>query len=193
MAAKSTQQIDYDHLLATLTNRDRAIALLKEYRPYLEKLPSLRRPEQSIITIPLPVVHLRYLPLNEADEGGKQSIPLAKRIPCDLAILMCDPEWKIKLGSEVLVFIHRPQETFFDLLTRWRRCQIYLDQGYEWLMPPDEQHMFSEGADEICPLFVVSEQTPPHIQKGLNGAGLPVLVYQPAPAPEAASLELLPE
>ncbi|WLT39012.1 hypothetical protein NON20_04765 [Synechocystis sp. B12] len=96
----------------------------------------MRRPEQSIITIPLPIVRLRHLPLNDADQGGRQTTPLAKVIPCDLAILMCDPEWQVKLGSEILVFIHRPEENFSDLLSRWRRSQIYLDQDYEWLMPP---------------------------------------------------------
>ena len=174
MSAKRT---DYDHLLADFTDREGAIALLREYRPYLEKLPSLRRPEQSIITIPLPIVRLRHLPLNDADHGGQQTMPLAKGIPCDLAILMCDPEWQIKLGSEILVFIHRPEETFSDLLSRWRRSQIYLDQDYEWLMPPQETHMFSEGAEEICPLFILFEQTPSHIQKGLAGAGLPYVLH----------------
>jgi hypothetical protein len=173
----SAKRTDYDHLLADFTDREGAIALLREYRPYLEKLPSLRRPEQSIITIPLPIVRLRHLPLNDADHGGQQTTPLAKVIPCDLAILMCDPEWQIKLGSEILVYIHRPEETFSDLLSRWRRSQIYLDQDYEWLMPPQEKHMFSEGAEEICPLFILFEQTPSHIQKGLMGAGLPYVIY----------------
>ena len=189
----SAQRTDYDGLLASFTDREGAIALLREYRPYLEKLPSLRRPEQSIITIPLPIVRLRYLPLNDADEGGKQSNPLAKRIPCDLAVLMCDPEWQIKLGSEILVFIHQPHENFSELLTRWRRSQIYLNQGYEWIMPPQEQHMFSEGAEEICPLFTLTEHTSDHIQRGLNGAGLPFVVHNPVPEKSDPTPELISE
>lgn len=189
----SVKRTDYDYLLATFSDREGAIALLKEYRPYLEKLPSLRRPEQSIITIPLPIVRLRHLPLNDADLGGQQTTPLAKAIPCDLAILMCDPEWQIKLGSEILVFIHRPEENFSDLLGRWRRSQIYLDQDYEWLMPPQETHMFSEGAEEICPLFILFEQTPTHLQKGLAGAGLPYVIYTGGHTIPLEMPELIPE
>ncbi|MDT3674213.1 MAG: hypothetical protein DWQ51_03370 [Microcystis wesenbergii TW10] len=46
------------------------------------------------------------------------------------------------LGSEILIFIHRPGEDFSDLLKRWRETQICLDKEYEWLMPPREQQMF---------------------------------------------------
>ncbi|MBD2653328.1 MULTISPECIES: hypothetical protein [Synechocystis] len=189
----SGKKNDYDALLADFTDREGAIALLRQYRPYLEKLPSLRRPEQSIITIPLPIVRLRYLPLNDADQGGRQTTPVAKVIPCDLAILMCDPEWQVKLGSEILVFIHRPEENFSDLLGRWRRSQIYLDQDYEWLMPPQEKHMFSEAAEEICPLFIIFEQTPNHIQKGLAGAGLPFVLHGEGYAPVTETPELISE
>ncbi|AGF52824.1 slr0845 [Synechocystis sp. PCC 6803] len=189
----SGKKNDYDALLADFTDREGAIALLRQHRPYLEKLPSLRRPERSIITIPLPIVRLRHLPLNDADQGGRQTTPLAKVIPCDLAILMCDPEWQVKLGSEILVFIHRPEENFSDLLSRWRRSQIYLDQDYEWLMPPQEKHMFSEAAEEICPLFIIFEQTPHHIQKGLAGAGLPFVLHSEGNLTMAETLELISE
>ncbi|MBO1068768.1 MAG: hypothetical protein HEQ13_05030 [Dolichospermum sp. DEX189] len=47
-------------------------------------------------------------------------------LPCDIAIIMCDPEWKIKTSVEILVFIHRPHEDFSDLLGRWRQSQVYL-------------------------------------------------------------------
>ncbi len=46
----SVQQSDYETLLAEYSTRIGAIALLKQYRPYLEAIPSIRRPEQSLIT-----------------------------------------------------------------------------------------------------------------------------------------------
>ncbi|BFM39152.1 hypothetical protein [Synechocystis sp. LKSZ1] len=170
------KQWDYEILLAEYCSREGAIALLKQYRPYLEKLPSLRRPEQSIITIPLPLIRLRYPKVPQQNGEPLRPAPETVFLPCDLALLMCDPEWQVKLGAEILVFIHRPDEDFSDLLIRWRQSQIYLGKDYEWIMPPQEQHMFSESAEEICPLFILFEQTPPHIQKGLAGACLPYLI-----------------
>lgn len=52
-------QAHYEELLARYSNSRSAIALLKLYRPYLETVPSLRRPEESLIPIPLPVVQVR--------------------------------------------------------------------------------------------------------------------------------------
>jgi hypothetical protein len=89
---------------------------------------------------------------------------------------MCDPEWKIKMGIEILVFIHRPQEDFSGLIDRWRQTQVYLDRDYEWLMPQSDRHMFSEAAEQILPLFVIFEKTPDRIKQGLAGAGLPFIV-----------------
>ncbi len=173
----SVKQSDYEKVLAEFSNRESAIALLKKYRPYLEMLPSLRRPEKSIITIPLPLIRLR--PPKAINETGLSTTPLPETIqlPCDLAIIMCDPEWQIKLGAEILIFIHRPEEDFSDLLMRWRKSQIYLDKNYEWLMPLHEQHIFSEIAEKICPLFIIFEETPQHIQRGLAGAYLPYLMH----------------
>jgi hypothetical protein len=91
---------------------------------------------------------------------------------------MCDPEWKVKLGVEILIFIHRPNEEFSQLLMRWRKAQIYLNREYEWLMPFGEEHIFSDQAERILPLFIISEYSPQHIKKGLAGAGLPHLVQQ---------------
>lgn len=162
-------QSDYEVLLAEYSSRQGAIALLKLYRPYLETLPSIRRPEASLITIPLPVVRIRNLKSNS-------SAPETLRLPGDLAIVMCDPEWKIKLGVEIIVFIHRPEEDFSHLLGRWRQTQVLLDRSYEWLMPPKEQHMLSEAAEQIHPLFVLFDASPPRIEKGLVGAGLPYVV-----------------
>ena len=86
---------------------------------------------------------------------------------------MCDPEWKIKTGVEIFVFIHRPQEDFSDLLGRWRQTQVLLDKEYEWLMPPRYKHILSEGANTIYPLFVIFAETPERIIRGLQGAFLP--------------------
>ncbi len=170
------KQSYYEILLAEYSNREGAIALLKQHRPYLEKLPSLRRPEQSIITIPLPLVRLRYPQLQSNLGEPWRRAPDCVPLPCDLAILMCDPEWQIKLGSEILVFIHRPNEDFSDILLRWRQSQVCLEKDYEWIMPPQEKHMFSERAEEVCPLFIIFETTPQRIQKGLTGACLPFVV-----------------
>ena len=172
----SVNKSDYETLLAQYTTRSGAIALLKQHRPYLEALPSIRRPEQSLITIPLPVVRIRRPELTANNPLQVKTPRVATSLPCDLAILMCDPEWKIKMGIEIIVFIHRPEEDFSDLIDRWRKTQVCLDRDYEWLMPPNEQHMISEAAEEIKPLFVVFEGTSDRIKQGLTGAGFPYVV-----------------
>ncbi len=172
----SPQPCDYEILLCEYSQRKGAIALLKQYRPYLEMIPSMRRPAHSLITIPLPVVRLRLL--KATSESSTQFVRQAVQLPCDVAVLMCDPEWKIKLGSEILIFIHRPQEDFSGLLMRWRKAQVYLERDYEWLMPLQEEHMFSDRPEHIYPLFVVTEKTPLRIKKGLAGACLPFVVQK---------------
>ena len=172
----SIKKSDYETLLAQYSTRTGAIALLKQYRPYLEALPSIRRPEQSLITIPLPVVRIRQPEAIASNPLQRKTPRVATSLPCDLAILMCDPEWKIKMGMEIIVFIHRPEEDFSDLIDRWRKTQVDLDRDYEWLMPPNEQHMISEAAEEINPLFVVFEGTSDRIKQGLAGAGFPYIV-----------------
>lgn len=172
----SIRKSDYETFLAEYTTRSGAIALLKQHRPYLEVLPSIRRPEQSLVTIPLPVVRIRRSDLDHSNPLLVKTPRIAVSIPCDLGILMCDPEWQIKMGTEIIVFIHRPEEDFSDLINRWRQTQVYLDQDYEWLMPPNQQHIFSEAAEEIKPLFVVFEGTKDRIKQGLGGAGFPFVV-----------------
>lgn len=172
----SIKKADYETLLSEYSTRSGAIALLKQYRPYLEALPSIRRPEESLITIPLPVVRIRRPELASNNPLQAKTPQVATSLPCDLGILMCDPEWKIKVGAEIIVFIHRPEEDFSDLINRWRMTQVFLDQDYEWLMPPNEQHMISEAAAEINPLFVVYEETSDRIKQGLSGAGFPYIV-----------------
>jgi hypothetical protein len=172
------KQSDYEILLAEYSSPQGAIALLKQYRPYLETLPSMRRSEQSLIAIPLPVVRIRQ-PQRVKEKSSVASLPPeATILACDVAILMCDPEWKIKMGVEIAVFIHRPQEDFSQLLTRWRQTQVYLDRDYEWLMPPQQEHMFSEAAEQVYPLFVVFAETPKRIKQGLAGASLPFVVQE---------------
>ena len=128
------------------------------------------------MTIPLPVVKIRQ-PSSDGKLTSSSSLrATATSIPCDLGILMCDPEWKIKMGTEILVFIHRPDEDFSQLLSRWRQTQVYLDRDYEWIMPPQEQHMLSEAAEQIRPLFVLFESTLDRIKQGLAGAGLPFVI-----------------
>ena len=190
----SIKKSDYETLLAQYSTRTGAIALLKQYRPYMEAIPSIRRPEQSLITIPLPVVRLRKPELISDNPLQNQTPRVATSLPCDLGILMCDPEWKIKLGTEIIVFIHRPEEDFSELINRWRKTQVYLDRDYEWLMPPNEQHIISEAAEEINPLFVVFEGTSDRIKQGLAGAGFPYIVQSLSSAVElkveAATSEL---
>lgn len=187
----SVKKSDYETLLAQYSTRSGAIALLKQHRPYLEALPSIRRPEQSLITIPLPVVRIRRPELTLNYPLQTKTPRVATSLPCDLGILMCDPEWKIKMGTEIIVFIHRPEEDFSDLVDRWRQTQVYLDQDYEWLMPPNEQHMISEAAEEIKPLFVVFEGTSDRIKQGLAGAGFPYIVQSVNSAAEI--IEVIPE
>ncbi|NEP85822.1 MAG: hypothetical protein F6K18_02730 [Okeania sp. SIO2C2] len=158
---------DYEALLAEYSNSQATIALLKQHRPYLEMLPSMRRPEDSLIVIPLPIIRLR----KHGNESGK-----TVNLPCDLGIFMCDPEWKVKTGAEIFIFIYRPQEDFSDLLSRWRQTQILLDKEYEWVMPQGYKHIYSQEAEEIYPLFVLFSETPERIKRGLIGAALPFVV-----------------
>ena len=185
----SIKQSDYEISLAEYSTRSGAIALLKQHRPYLEALPSIRRPEQSLITIPLPVVRIRRPDLDANNPLQTKTTRIATAIPCDLGILMCDPEWQIKMGAEIIVFIHRPEEDFSDLVNRWRKTQVYLDRDYEWLMPASEQHMFSEAAEEINPLFVVFQGTSDRIKQGLSGAGFPFVVQSPYLAKDLVEAE----
>jgi hypothetical protein len=165
------QKAHYEEVLAECSDALAAIALLKQYRPYLEMIPSMRRPDESLITIPLPIVRLR----GASAAGSAGQVGETRCLPCDIAILMCDPEWKIKTGVEIFVFIHRPDEDFSDLLGRWRHTQVHLSRGYEWDMPFRYRHILSEGADGTYPLFVVFEGTPERIKRGLKGAYLPFI------------------
>lgn len=171
------KQSDYEKLLAEYSCRRGAIALLQQYRPYLETLPSTRRPEESLFSIPLPIVRIRQ-PQSDSSLAAVNSSKVATPLPCDLGIIMCDPEWKIKMGTEILIFIQRPHEDFSGLLSRWRKSQVYLDRDYEWIMPLGEEHMLNEAAEKIYPLFVLFESTSDRIKRGLEGAGLPFIIEE---------------
>lgn len=167
--------IQYETLLSVCTDHEGALELLKHHRPYLEAVPSMRRPDESVITLPLPNVRVRDgVHLNPHSQSIAPGSVVT--LPCDVALLMCDPEWKIKTGIEIFVYIHRPQEDFSDLLMRWRHTQILVDRGYEWLLPQRYEHLLSDGTDKTYPLFVVFPETPSHILQGLRGAGLPTVL-----------------
>jgi hypothetical protein len=174
----SIELLDYEETLAKYSDRTEAIELLKQYRPYLEMIPSIRRSTESLIAMPLPIVKLRKVTIDRHFNEFSPITATSKTIllPCDLAYLMCDPEWKIKMGGEIFIFIHRPEEDLSDLLSRWRQIQVLLDHDYEWVMPQYYRHIVSEGAEYLYPLFILFEQTAERIKKGLTGAHLPFVV-----------------
>jgi hypothetical protein len=178
----AVQQVQYETLLSTCSDYRGALTLLKQHRPYLEVIPSMRRPQESIVALPLPNIRTRQ-PVQLSGQAGTSlsSAGAAVSLPCDVVLLMCDPEWKIKTGVELFILIHRPQEDFSDLLMRWRQTQRLLDGGYEWFLPTRHQHLLSEGADLFRPLFVLFPQSPSRILKGLQGASLPTIVYTDSP------------
>ncbi|XGV95843.1 MAG: hypothetical protein ACAF41_24260 [Leptolyngbya sp. BL-A-14] len=186
----TAHRIYYEAVLAECCEASGAIALLKRYRPYLELLPSMRRPDESLITIPLPIVKFRSS--NDSSYSGGAGTE-ATCLPCELAILMCDPEWKIKTGIEVFVFIHRAQEDFSDLLSRWRQTQVILSRGYEWDLPLRYKHILNEGCDNPYPLFVVFEETPERIKRGLKGAFLPFVQQEGVPVDVQESESMVSE
>ncbi|BAZ37312.1 hypothetical protein NIES4101_32330 [Calothrix sp. NIES-4101] len=172
------QKSDYESCLVDYCHHEGIITLFKLHRPYLEMIPSLRRPDESIIIIPLPIIRLR-----------KTNLPTeANYLPCDVAVLMCDPEWKIKTGAEIFIFIHRPHEDFSDLLKRWRETQMLLDKDYEWLMPSRHSHILSEGTNTKYPLFVVFPETSERIKRGLLGTELPFVIQIPEIVPDEEGL-----
>lgn len=180
----------YESLLAEYSNHEMAIALLQQYRPYVEMVPSIRRAQESLIALPLPVVKLRqpvsqhYVQQFAAINSGDTAVLL----PCDLAYLLCDPEWKIKMGGEIIIMIHRPDEHFSDLLGRWRQTQVLLDCDYEWVMPNYYRQIITEGGDRMYPLFVLTGASDERIGRGLAGAHLPFVVANAlAPEPTPAS------
>ncbi|MBE9063217.1 hypothetical protein [cf. Phormidesmis sp. LEGE 11477] len=178
------ERIAYEDLLANCCHYEGILSILTQHRPYFEALPSIRRLQESMVIIPLPNVRSREV----SEIGGRiDTRDRIRSIPCDLALMICDPEWKIKTGIEIVLFIQRPGEEFSDLLRRWRQTQVELGQGVEWLMPKKYKHLLAEGTMEPHPLFVVftpvedegedSDRADRTIH-GLTGAGLPVAIHQ---------------
>lgn len=161
----NSDQVQYETLLSQYCDQHEAIRLLRQYRPYFEMIPSLRRPTQSLICLPLPVVKL------EQPRDGNSHVALAT----DMALLMCDPEWQIKTGREIFIFIHRPGEDFSQLLNRWRQVEMMLGSNYYWLLPWKYQHLMAEKGEAHYPLFVTLPYTPSRIIKGLAGCSLPTI------------------
>ncbi|MFK8184149.1 MAG: hypothetical protein AB8B99_12305 [Phormidesmis sp.] len=194
-----TQQRNaYEALLADCCHYDGILSLLMQHRPYFEALPSVRRPEVSVVAVPLPNVRSR----EKEETGGIIDTRYHIRpLPCDIALMMCDPEWKIKTGIEIVLFIQRPDEEFSDLLSRWRRTQVELGQGVEWVMPRKHKHLLAEGTETPHPLFVVfipkeGEPSPQvaRIMRGLNGASLPVATWQlPSTATDSETSDTEPK
>ena len=86
--------IQYETLLSVCTDHEGALELLKRHRPYLETVPSMRRPDESLITLPLPNVRVRDgVHLNPHSESIASGSVVT--LPCDVALLMCDRgyEW----------------------------------------------------------------------------------------------------
>lgn len=174
-------RLAYESLLAECCHYDGILTVLNQHRPYFESLPSIRRLQESMVLIPLPNVRSREV----SEVGGKIDTSYRIRpLPCDVALMVCDPEWQIKTGIEIVLFIQRPGEDFSDLIRRWRQTQTELGQGVEWLMPRKYKHLLAEGTAEPHPLFVVltSDANEPdecaaRIIHGLMGARLPVATY----------------
>jgi hypothetical protein len=191
----SVRSADYEDILVTYSGRQAAIELLKQYRPYLELLPSMRRPLDSTVVITLPLVRidpevLELTTLAEVADSSRsrrrrsptderasaKPARQAVRLPCEIALLMCDPEWQVTTGVAVFVFVHRPNEGFYGLISRWRQTQLLLDRDYEWVMPLAYRHVVGDRADRIFPLFLLSERSPTRLQRGLKGTALPYVV-----------------
>lgn len=182
------QKSHYEELLATYSQASDVVELFKHYRAYLEMVPSMRRLEESVITVPLPIVRIRH-PIVASIQTTAITQPESVLLPCEIAVLMCDPEWKIKTGKEIFIFIHRPEEDFSDFLGRWRRTQVMLEQDYEWVLPSRYQHILKDGADKVYPLFLVFEETPERIKRGLKGAYLPFVTHASIPFEEAPEVD----
>lgn len=179
----------YEEALARLSHHQEALELLKQHRPYLEMVPSVRRPEEALITVPLPTVAVRRSYGNSGDTNPSAFHELVS-LPCELAYLMCDPEWKVKVGAEIFVFIQRPEEDFSQLLGRWRQTQVALSPGYRWHLTPRFKHLSGESSEQIYPLFVVFAETPERVKNGLQGACLPFVLRMSGSTLSLASAQI---
>lgn len=186
------QRNAYEEMLADCCHYNGILSILTQHRPYFEALPSVRRPQESMVAIPLPNVRRRETSETAGIIDSRYSI---RPLPCDIALMMCDPEWKIKTGIEIALFIQRPGEDLSDLLGRWRQTQVELGQGVEWLMPRKHRHLLAEGTETPHPLFVVFVKSEndlsareSRIIRGLGGADLPVAIQTLSPKDDEFSI-----
>ncbi|MDG2991126.1 hypothetical protein L3556_09330 [Candidatus Synechococcus calcipolaris G9] len=177
----------YEEVLSRYSDSAQATHLLRQYRPYLEMMPSMRRPQESLISIPLPIAEIQI----PATAPNQRSQVKSLLLPCDLVFLMCDPEWKVKTDVEILILIHRPGETFSALLSRWRQIQIILSRAYSWDMPLQHRDVFNEGASRQLPLFVLFKETSRVIKRGMKAARLPHVIQPSPPEPQTVTTETL--
>lgn len=171
----SVEPSHYEEILARLSRQQDALVLLKQHQAYLKLLPRVRRPEASIIPVPLPTVQIRRFHDGMGDPAQHLTHELVS-LPCDLAYLMYDPEWQVKVGVEIFIFIQRAEENFSQLLGRWRQTQVTLSPGYSWQFPPYYKQFSGESAERIFPLFVLFADTPEHIKSGLQSSALPFVI-----------------
>ncbi|MBP0001331.1 MAG: hypothetical protein J7641_20460 [Cyanobacteria bacterium SID2] len=170
------QKSHYESAIARYCDTHATVELLRQHRPYLEAIPSLRRPKESVVVLPFPLVRLREAISQAGLNGLNIRAGETVCLPSELGIFMCEPDWKVKIGIEIFMFVHRPHEDFSDLLLRWRQTQVLLDKGYEWVMPFRYRHIYGEAAQRIFPLFVLFEESPERIKRGLEGATLPFVI-----------------
>ena len=187
------QRNAYEEMLATCCHYDGILSILTQHRPYFEALPSVRRPQESMVTIPLPNVRSRETSETAGIIDARYRI---RQLPCDIALMMCDPEWKIKTGIEIVLFIQRQGEDLSNLLGRWRQTQIALGEGVEWMMPRKHRHLLAEGTETPHPLFVVFVEIEDDLSaresriiSGLAGASLPVAIQTLESAAGDAEIE----
>ncbi|AZB72270.1 hypothetical protein [Synechococcus elongatus] len=173
-----------DRCLAACCDRAISVALLQQHRPYWELLPSLRRPAESLLPLPLPLVRRRE---RLVSDRGVETVVQLTPVPCELVFLLCDPEWKVKVGPDICLLIHRPEESFNDLLDRWRKTQICLSQPYEWHLEETQKQFQAEAGEAVLPLFLLQPDGPELIRKALTTVGLP-WVTLPLELPEVNNL-----
>ena len=77
----SIKQSDYETVLADYSNREGIVSLLGQYRQYLEMIPSMRRPSDSVIAIPLPLAKVQNLRTLEGDNLSQMCLNEVTPIP----------------------------------------------------------------------------------------------------------------
>jgi hypothetical protein len=79
------KQVQYETLLSTCSEYSGALALLRQYRPYLEAIPVCGDRRESIVTVPLPNIRVRQ-PVQSAKGGAP---PFLRERPCRCPAMWC--------------------------------------------------------------------------------------------------------